>query len=303
MRIGHRYITWDSHTKIIKPLRAILDRFNISYKYKEDIDSVIPTFKHTLEFFLYEDNPDFIRVKKEVDKYGIEAQTGTYYENPDLDKAEWFIISAGEYQYPQPENDFGYLKLSFNLDSYCNLCGIGKVQNAPFRLKTEPKQYNNQFWGLHWEFEPLFVRQETKSILEKEQIKGISFSQPVLYKKNVAIEGFYQMHIEADLPKGFDSYNTKTITCRINNEENNNKNPDSKCCGRIKFHHPMVGGYLFDKKIFNLDYDIVNSFEYFGSGGSANRLQIVSKQFKLIVDKNKLKGLKFTPIVHERLER
>lgn len=111
------------------------------------------------------------------------------------------------------------------------------------------------------------------------------------------------MHIEADLPKGFDSYNTKTITCRINNEENNNKNPDSKCCGRIKFHHPMVGGYLFDKKIFNLDYDIVNSFEYFGSGGNANRLQIVSKQFKLIVDKNKLKGLKFTPIVHERLER
>lgn len=183
MRIGHRYITWDSHTKIIKPLQAILDRFNISYKYKEDIDSVIPTFKHTLEFFLYEDNPNFIRVKKEVDKYDIEAQTGTYYEKPDMDKAEWFIISAGEYQYPQPENDFGYLKFSFNLDNYCNLCGIGKVQNAPFRLKTEPKQYNNQFWGLHWEFEHLFVRQETKSILEKEQIKDISFSQPVLHKK------------------------------------------------------------------------------------------------------------------------
>jgi len=26
------------------------------------------------------------------------------------------------YQYPQPENDFSYLKATFNLDKYCNLC-------------------------------------------------------------------------------------------------------------------------------------------------------------------------------------
>jgi hypothetical protein len=303
MRIGHRYLTWDSHTKTIKPLRSILDKFNILYKYKEDLTCVIPTFKHTLEFYLYEDNPNFHELKKEIDKYNVEPQIGTVYEKSDIDKAEWFIISTGEYQYPQPENDFGYLEATFYLDNYCRICGIGKLQNAPFRLKSEPKQYTNQFWGLHWEFESVFVRQETKSLLEKEQIKGIQFSQPVLHKKNAPIDGLYQLHIDSILPKGFDNYNTQTITCKINNEEGGNTDPNCTCCGRIKFHHPMVGGYLFDSKIFDTEFDIVNSFEYFGSGGSANRHQVVSKRFKQIVDKNKLKGLKFTPVVHERLKR
>ena len=65
----------------------------------------------------------------------------------------------------------------------------------------------------------------------------------------------------------------------------------------------MIGGYLFDKSIFNSDFDIVQSNEYFGSGASANRIQIVSKRFKDLVEKNKLKGLSFIPIVRDRLHK
>ena len=301
MRISHRYLQWDNHLKVIKPIRKILDKYNISYKYEEDLDGAIRLFKHQIEFYLNEDNPNFAILKREIDKFGIEPQSGTIYEKSDIEKAEWFIASTGQYQYPQPEDD--YLEKTFDLESYCNLCGIGRVQNAPFRLKTEPKQHNNQFWGLHWEYFAVFVRQETKSILEKEKIKGINFSKPVLNKKNIEIEGFYQMHIDIILDKGFDSYNTKTITCKFDNEENCNTDINLKYCGRIKFHHPRIGGYLFDKFIFNTDFDIVQSNEYFGSGASANRIQIVSKRFKELVEKNKLKGLSFTPIVHERLVR
>ena len=49
MRITHRYLQWDSHLKIIKPIMAILDRHNISYKYNEDLDCVIPSFKYQIE--------------------------------------------------------------------------------------------------------------------------------------------------------------------------------------------------------------------------------------------------------------
>ena len=301
MRIGHRYLTYDSHSKIVKPIRTILDRYNISYKYDEDLSSVIPTFKYSIEFYLYEDNPNFAEVQTKIDKYGIEPQIGTFYEKADIQKAEWFKISTGQYQYPQPEDD--YLEKTFDLKNYCELCGIGRIQNAPFRLRTEPKQHNNQFWGLHWEYFAVFVRQETKSIFEKEKIKGITFSKPVLNKKNIEIEGFYQLHIDTILNKGFDSYNTKTITCKVANEENCNTDISSDCCGRVKFHHPKIGGYLFDQTIFNPDFDIVQSNEYFGSGASANRIQIVSKRFKELVDKHKLKGLSFTPIVHDRLVR
>lgn len=301
MRITHRYLRWDSHPKIIKSVQIILDKYNISYKYKEYLASVIPSFKYSIEFYLNEDNPNFAILKSQIDNFGIEPQTGTIYEKSDIENAEWFIVSTGQYQYPQPEDD--YLEKTFNLENYCNLCGIEKNQNAPFRLRTEPKQYNNQFWGLHWEYFAIFIRQEAKNILEKENIRGMRFSKPVLNKKNIEIDGFYQLHIDTILNKGFDSYNTKIITCKINNEENCNTDINSKCCGSIKFHYPMIGGYLFDKKTFNHDFDIVQSNEYFGSGGSADRLQIVSKRFKKIIEKNKLKGLSFTPIVHDRLER
>lgn len=303
MRIKHRYLTWDSHLKIIRPVKDILDRYAHIYKYKEELDCVIRTFRYQIEFYLYEDNPDFSDIKQGLSKFLEPQVIVTEYEKADIKNAEWFVVDTGEYQYPQPEDDFGYLKTTFNLDNDCRLCDIGKVQNAPYRLRTEPKQPNNQFWGLHWAFDAIFVRQETKNILEREKIKGIRFSNPVLHKKNVPIENFYQLHIDTILSKGFDSYNTKTITCKINNEENLNKDTTLLYCGRIKFHHPMIGGYLFNKNIFDKGLDIVESNEYFGSGRSANRLQIVSKKFKDIVEKNKLKGLSFTPIMHERLER
>jgi hypothetical protein len=229
------------------------------------------------------------------------VQTGD--EKPAIEKADWFIISAGSYQYPQPENDFGYLESTFNTENHCRLCGMGKIQNAPYRLKSEPKQLNNQFWGLYWENEPIFVRQEARNILEKENIRGIHFSQPVLHKKNTPVNNFYQLHIDTILAKGFDSYNTNTITCKINNEEDLNNDPGLSCCGRIKYHYPMSGGYLFDKAIFDPACDIMLSNENFGSGGSADRLVIVSSRFKQLVDKNKLKGLSFTPVFHEKSKR
>lgn len=303
MRIKHRYLHYDSHSKTIKTVKAILDKYAQQYNYKEDLSCVIPTFKYTIEFYLYEDSFGFDLLKREVSKFLEPQVIATEYEKSDIKNAEWFIVNTGEYQYPQPEDNFGYLEATFNLENYCHLCDIGKVQNAPYRLKTLPKQPNNQFWGLHWAFDAIFVRQETKNILEREKIKGIRFSNPVINRTNLAIDGFYQLHIDTVLSKGFDNYNTKTITCKINNEENLNTDTTSQCCGRIKFHHPMIGGYLFDKGIFDNQLDIVNSGEYFGSGGSANRVQIVSKKFKEIVDKNKLKGLSFIPVMHNRIER
>lgn len=282
---------------------SILDKYNISYKYIEDLDCVIPSSKYQIEFYLYEDNPNFLKTKDDIDKFEINPQIVTVYERSDIETAEWFRATTGQFQYPQPEDDFNYIKSTFNLDNYCPLCDIGKIQNAPFRLKTNPKQYNNQFWGLHWEYSAIFVRQLAKNILERENVKGINFSNPILNKTKIPIDGFYQLHIDTTIDKGFDSYNTKTITCKINNEENCHTDLTLKCCGRIKFHHPMIGGYLFDKNIFNSSFDIVESSEYFGSGGSADKLQIVSRRFKEIVERNKLKGLSFTPIVHERLVR
>lgn len=157
------------------------------------------------------------------------------------------------------------------------------------------------FWGINWEFDSIFVSAEIKSLIENENMKGIRFSN-VHRSKDRIVEGAYQLQIEQTLQKGFSNYNTKTITCKQNNEEDFNKDKSVLYCGRVKYHHPRIGGYLFDKSIFDRQFNLVKSFEYFGSGGSTNRLIICSRKFKEFYIKNKLKGLSFAPIQKEEFK-
>lgn len=295
MRIQHRYLTFEKNNKLIK----LLDDLEIDYKISEKSYDE-KTHYFALEFHLYQDDFNFDKHERAFATFDISHQIGTIYEQHDIKNAEWFIIRTGEYQYPQPDGDNGYLDATFNLDNYCNNCGMGKYQIAPFRLKTPPKQLKLQFWGLHWEHDAIFVRDETKKLFETENIKGISFSNPKLHKDNSLIDNWNQLHIETILEKGLDYYNTPMTNCNNSSVELFNTDKSRHFCNRIKYYHPRIGGYTFDKSIFNSDFDIVQSNEYFGSGGSAYRLQIISKRLKTIIEQNRLKGLTFIPILHER---
>jgi len=217
----------------------------------------------------------------------------------------WFHISTGEYQYPQPEDEHGYLRATFNLDNYCSNCGIGRIQNAPFRLRTTPKQPNNQFWGLHWIHDAVFVRSQAKRILEMEHVRGISFSKPVLNKKGEEVEDLWQMHIQTELSQGIDDHNLSKEICEYMEDKKSIEAGPPKLihyCGRVKNNFPRRGAITFSQSSFQNMPDIVRSNEWFGSGGMAMQLPIVSKRIKQLVEKNKLKGLAFVPIFEERLE-
>jgi hypothetical protein len=259
-------------------------------------------------FFLYEDDPRFVEIKSAVDKFKIIPQVVTAFDKEDFEKADWFQINAGEYQYPQPEEDSGYLRTTYNLDNHCPTCDIGKIQNAPFYLKQTPKQKNSQFWGLHWVFDVVFIRPVVKNLLLKEGITGISFLNPRYHKKDLPIDEISQFIIQSSLPPGLITYNLKEITCKYMNEEDvelpekwrNSK--EATFCGRHKFNFPMRGGLTFKKEIFDGAVDIVQCNEWFGSGALAMRPIIVSKRFKQFVENNKLRGLKFTPVFHEEAD-
>lgn len=294
MRIQHRYLTFEKNERLL----ALLEELSIRYKVDErSLDETIPLY--ILEFFLYEDNPMFSMMKERLQQFEIKPQIGTVYEEEDLTKANWFYIAAAGYQYPQPENEFGYRRATFNLNNFCENCGIGKHQNAPFRLKTMPKQYNSQFWGLHWEHDAIFVRNETRSLLDAENIKGISFSRPVLNKNDQEVKDLWQMHIQTELEAGLDSHNLLTEICEYADHKESRE--DIKLvhyCGRIKYNFPHRGGITINELAFQNMPDIVRSHEWFGSGGMALQLPIASKRVKEIVEKNKLRGLTFIPIFH-----
>ena len=287
MRIKYRYLTWDRNPQEITKIKKVLDGYSLPYSYKEDLTCVIPTFKYELEFFLYEDIAFFDKIYSELKPFDILQNISAEYDKIDMENAEWYEIYTGEYQYPQPDDDFGYLKYTFNLTNYCDKCGIGKIQNNPFRLKHEPKQKNNQFWGLYWERDAIFVREETKNILQKENIKGIHFLQPVLHKHNKPIEHFYQLIIETALDRGLDLSNVQENTCNY--------------CNRIKYNFPKGDGCIYDKRNFSQNMDFYVTNEYFGSGGSALKINIISKKVYEIIKNNKLKGLlHITPIIHKK---
>jgi hypothetical protein len=296
MRIQHRFLTFQRDPKLIE----LLDQYTVRYKVTEksfDLTNHI----YALEFFLYEDHPRFTEIKMSVDDFELTAHVGTLYEKQDYDNAEWFILQTGHHQYPQPENS--YLEESFNLDNYCRFCGLGKLQDAPIRLKTQPRQHNCQFWGLHWIHDAVFVNQQAQNLLAKMNLNGVRFSNPVLHKTSEPIDGFYQLHIDNQMVMGFDSYNSIRITCKFNNEEHANSNLDQHYCGRVKYHHPMIGGYVFPMEMFEGGRKIFETFEEFGSGAAANRLHIVSKTIKTVIEENMLKGVNFVPVLHHRLSR
>jgi uncharacterized protein YutE (UPF0331/DUF86 family) len=294
MRYKYRYLKWDSKPNKIKTITKILDKYSIKFSYKEDHYSVLDSFKYKLEFFVYEEMDFYEKLFCKLKKFNLYRNLLIEYDEIDMENAQWYIIGTSQYQYPQPEDDFGYRNLTFNLDNYCPLCGIGKIQNNPYRLKYEPKQKPNLFWGLHWEYEPIFIREEIKNIFEKEKIGGVYFSQPVIHKSNKPIERFYQLHIETILDKGLITDNVNTVTCKINNEENSNRNNELKCCGRIKYN--SYRALEFNKKIFSTDNDFYLTNEYFGSMGSAYRKKIISKKIYNLIKNYKLRGLYFDPL-------
>jgi hypothetical protein len=133
MRILHRYLTWDGHTKVIKPMKTVLDKFSIEYSYSEDPECVIPSYRHKLEFFLYEDDPRFVEIKSAVDKFKIIPQVVTAFDKEDFEKADWFQINAGEYQYPQPEED--------SVVHHLLKHQIIKIENNCSQLAYYPRRY------------------------------------------------------------------------------------------------------------------------------------------------------------------
>src|SRR5712692_2919102 len=62
------------------------------------------------------------------------------YSDREMAAAEVLGLQAtSQWGYPEPSGDFGYLSKTFDLAEYCNKCGIGGRQRAPFRLNTIPK--------------------------------------------------------------------------------------------------------------------------------------------------------------------
>src|SRR5262249_12226062 len=93
----------------------------------------------------------------------------TKFSKSEIAAARWFeLVPAWHHGYPQPdENASGYLNVTYDLGDYCQECGIGLKQKAPFRMKAEPVWGRNGVLQLNWIYDEFFAKPDVwKKIFE-----------------------------------------------------------------------------------------------------------------------------------------
>lgn len=297
MRISHRYLTFDRNNK----LNQLLDKLQIPYKEEEKSFGEGVSY-YGLEFFLYEDDQSFLEKTKQVSKFNINPQVGTEFSKADEDNANWFMVSTGQFEYPQPEDN--YFELTYASHNVCSQCQIGKRQINPFRLRSEPKAKHSQFIGLNWVFDEIFVRDKAIELFDRENVTGIRYSSVILNKTKEPLVTIKQLHVDTILSPGLLTDNLNFEICQRPSDKkqimflkkNNPSFLDNEFCGRKKYNYPMRGAMTLKKELFEHQPDFVRTYEWFGSGGSASRPILVSKKVRNIIMKEKLRGAFFRPI-------
>jgi hypothetical protein len=213
------------------------------------------------------------KLLKMIDEWKLSKSVGTSFDANDLRKSNIFLFEGSwPNGYPQPEDNFGYMDVTYDTSKYCRTCGIGAYQNASFQIKQEPKWGKRKMFELNWVLDEIFVRKDL--YVELFEKLGIEH-RPVLQYKTKKI---FNDTIQLIIPYSEVPLNLKNYEFEICAECN------------AKKYTPKIKGFFagFDGK--TPDFQILKSKEYFGSGGQAFQRIFITKEVL-----NNLKNLGVKP--------
>lgn len=276
MKLKYRYV-FRNDEKYSKRILVYLAKNNIKHENDRDTSLVVIEF---LDDDLFSEE-----LLKLFNKYKIKVNDITrLYTSEELNIAKWLVVRC-KYKvgYPQPENN--YYNITYGRNELCNECLYGLSQNDVFYINREPKwKKERNFYQLNWIFDELFVSNEVIRIFDDNNIKGIQYLPVKKYKKNEIIDGVKQIKINHTLDKGL--------------IENENIEISKICnrCGRKRYLVQKGAIISFNKEIFNNNYDIVQTYEYFGEILTGKIILVSNKVYKVIKDNKLDKNLIFEPI-------
>jgi len=215
------------------------------------------------------------------------------FDDDELEKAEFYDMGpAGYWGYPQPMDDFGYVKESYDESVACPICWNGAKQVRPFLIKGKPKFGRNDILAINWEFEFL-ITERLKSLIEGEGLTGAEFWPLLDYKKRTPIEGFHQLCVKNELPPM--SPNTEFETDDLGS------NPKIKLpcpCNKIG-RNLAVHQMRYKKNDIVKAKDFNKTQEWIGGTYHTTQWTVVSKRVYRLFKKNNIKRVKFAPIIIE----
>jgi hypothetical protein len=203
-------------------------------------------------------------------------------------------IARGHHGYPYPDVDY----VPHVYGCACRHCGIHGEQVAPFRVRRALGAPHSVFIQLNWVFDALFVRADAAMELRNSELSGFELGPVLLAQAGAEISSHRQLVIRTAIPC-LETSRLPVVTCKKENEEAAYRLAGSAeaeqlalpHCGRIKHHPPTTVGLRSDNLVGAPDIFLAD--EWVGSGASAFRVVIVSKEFVDLVRRRHWRGLDF----------
>ncbi len=218
--------------------------------------------------------PDVSRLLK---KHRINCTKYSEFTAKEIRDAQYLRLwGCWNHGYPQPEEDYGYRSITYDDRNACGKCCCGLIQQAPFRLRGEPKWGRKDVMELYWVEDEIFVRPdvwdrvfsgfgiECREVLSRGQRKLETVVQLVIPDQN--------LHHRMD---GF-----TFVVC--------------SACGRKKYESINHG--FFPPMSGECELPIFRTRDFFGCNLQVYRTVVVSSALRAAIDTAKLKGVGFYPL-------
>jgi hypothetical protein len=223
------------------------------------------------------------RIERWIAKRGIVDLIRTTFSEQEIADASWLeLIPDWHYGYPQPnEADFGYREATHDLTNYCERCGVGKRQKAPFQVKGEPKWGRRSILQMNWVFDEYFVTPDLW--LDVFKPHGIA-SRPVINTRGAELQTVVQLVTVEEVGIVTDGLATDSPGCSQ--------------CGRTKYL-PVTRG-PFPALSGEPSGGMAKTKEYFGSGASAYRGVVISQALASEMIRRAVRGASLRPVAGNR---
>jgi hypothetical protein len=296
MELQHRILQFNNSPKY-ELLKTKFQKLDCHYQFNENGSL------SSIEYVFSEHAPYASELINYAQQNDIMLQSALHYEEEEILSAEWVIAEVGEFQYPQPEDN--YVEATYNTQNYCGRCGQGKKQDRPFRLKKDFSQKQAQFLGLHWVFDEIFVRPMVISLFNSAGISGVKYLDVIHYKTNQPFGNVFQLDIPIIEEAALITDNLFSVTCKSQNEESFVKGIGqlkdrlgASFCGRVKYHYPLTEPIKFKANVLKGLPDFIKSSECYGSGAEANHFILVRNRVVRFIKEKKIKGIRFRRPIH-----
>lgn len=191
------------------------------------------------------------------------------------------LVPDSHHGYPQPDEDsFGYLSATYDLTDYCETCGVGLRQVAPFQMKGEPKWGRRGILQLNWVFDEFFVTPQVWSAVFEPLGVGC---RRVMTPRGDELETVVQLVVGNEADIATDGLEAETCGS----------------CGRTRYL-PVARG-PFPALLSEPAGVLVKTRQWFGSGASAHRRVLVGQQARRALDTERVRGVSFRPVAGVRL--